>query len=92
MLKIPSNFGPQIILKESSFGIRGREGQILAPSTISEIGETISSILAVNFLCDLSYPASYGQLLGFFQEMVLEEPFVHKSKKCATVISKFKSE
>ena len=39
--------------------------------------DSLVVLLAVYYVFDLNYPAMYGQLLGFLQQHVLEEPYTY---------------
>ena len=56
-----------------------------APTSIPTI---LTTILASYYVLNLSYPASYGQMLGFLQEALLQEPFHLKGKKCAKLLKR----
>ena len=50
--------------------------------------EQVGGLLAIYYLHNRNYPASYGQALGLIQEKVLLSPFPYKNKKlCSFLVS-----
>jgi hypothetical protein len=50
------------------------EGKVIHGQTKSVL-DALILVLAVYYVFDLQYPAIYGQLLGFLQQQVLEQPY-----------------
>ena len=50
------------------------EGCVIECQTVSVL-DSLMNLLAFYYVMDLNYPAIYGQLLGFLQQHVLEEPY-----------------
>ena len=67
------------------------EGQIIQSSKCN-VFESVLTLLACYYDFDLNYPAICGQLLGFIQQTILEEPYTSfKGTNFQTFTTKFKS-
>jgi hypothetical protein len=68
--------------------IRGRTQGILFGPCKATPSEALACLLALFFLTQASYPASYGQFLGFFQEVGFCERFAEIGKKLDKFMTK----
>jgi len=73
----PATFGPQILHSPSFYGVRSRRGEEIGKSEFN-LAEMVAISIAIYYVLDLTYPASYAQLLGAFQEGILGQDFASK--------------
>lgn len=52
------------------------EGSVINTHT-TNILDAVIILLGAYYIFDLNYPAMYGQLLGFLQQHILEEPYTY---------------
>nr|XP_047129647.1 uncharacterized protein LOC124809555 [Hydra vulgaris] len=90
-LKIPAKYGPQVLYNSTQYGVRSRSGCEMINTDLRTIKEVLCVIVCIYYLLDLSYPSSFSQLMGLFQEMLLNECFEKKSKKTCSYISHINS-
>ncbi|XP_065681362.1 uncharacterized protein LOC136095060 [Hydra vulgaris] len=70
-LKIPAKYGPQVLFNSKQYGVRSRSGCEMISTDLQTINEVLCVIVNIYYLLDLSYPSSFSQLMGLFQEMLL---------------------
>ena len=51
--------------------------------------EVLAVSIAINYVMDLSYPAGYAQVLELMQELILDDPFPHKTTALRKFSAKF---
>jgi hypothetical protein len=79
--------GPQLVVFNEEFFIRSRKAVELCVCSTPRAAEAVFALLSVYYILELDYPGSYGQFLGFLQELALGETFPQKTKKVMKYLS-----
>ena len=67
---------PQLVIFQENFAITTRSSLALKSQlSIRGKSEGVLCLFATYYLMDLTYASSFGQFLGFLQEIVLGHPF-----------------
>jgi len=81
--------GPRLELDEEKFHITDR-GVLRVEGRRQDDTRHVLTLIAFYYVMDLTYPKSYGSILGLLQEFVLGQTFVERSRSFAKEASKFK--
>lgn len=80
--------GPRLELDEEKFHITDR-GLLRVEGRRQDDIRHVLTLLAFYYVMDLTYPKSYGSILGLLQEFVLGQTFLKKSRSFDKEAAKF---
>ena len=85
---VKGSLGPRLFTFKKEISVVSKTGVLVSICHVKSASEALLTLLTTYYLLDLTYPASFGQLLGLLQIVCLQDNFLSGSKKLLQFINK----